>query len=881
MATVYRSFDDCQESVSTHRRNVAALQKVFFQSLISKDDSEFTAAFRNCIKRILLCRKGTFCAEKSVKFVAAFIREICRSKKLKNGLEEAVLKWLESFIRYLSRGFFAQEKSTRYRCLQLVSICMDSITSLDDVVYSELLEKLLLAVNDKEMTVRAEACLCLAKFQAEEREAADPGDRATSALLEHMQYEAFADVRKKALVSVAASAINGVLERARDRDASVRRAVFSKLANEPQLLMTPDILSSQKRDELFRLGLEDREASVNDACLAMTVQWIKFCDNNILRFVSFLDVLNSPVALKLLKAVFCRHPNMSPKYEESVWCNLTPELVFLRRAVCESYSGTEREELLESLLPEPRAHAEYLTLYFQRLGEATDDSEMDRLEYIITQLLLMAKYLDYGDEVGRREMLNCTYTILQNYDSIPLAHINAIVPIIRKVSLDEQDFVFNVANVLSDIKADNDEQQRQLDERLLLISSTDPSDIVRQKDDGEKKTIQKCLETVKALLELVQGKWADYPELATLMNEIVLPVMVHSERSLRLTGAQCLGLCCTLDRATGLRNMRIFLQVALKGDQELRLQALKTMFDLVVLYGMGEFEAAEEATICKTFKRALVDEDPLVETLAVEGVAKLLLLRILNDKETLRGLLMLYFHPRTQNNERMLQCLTYFFSVYSQSSAASQALLASVVVSAFACIVEYKQPTGSSQSMDNAMTLVHVVQLLVDMTDFRRLAPNVEANEASKRAHGVIAVDALERMKTGSLTSKKWMLALANKLTLTQESCTLEQLDKITDLVLDHAETLTGVLQFPMLQLRKFASRIVKLEADFIESGVITEAEPNLLAITQGKAIGVFPDVPNFYGSANSVQAQNEDPALRSNSKAEVESDVDTVEFSD
>ena len=79
--------------------------------------------------------------------------------------------------------------------------------------------------------------------------------------------------------------------------------------------------------------------------------------------------------------------------------------------------------------------------------------------------------------------------------------------------------------------------------------------------------------------------------------------------------------------------------------------------------------------VCKS---CLYNENLELQGVAVEGFAKLHLLKVYRDIEVLGGLLLLYYHPSTTANERVRQCLNYFLQVFAYSSDENQSYFAQV-----------------------------------------------------------------------------------------------------------------------------------------------------------------------------------------------------------
>lgn len=113
----------------------------------------------------------------------------------------------------------------------------------------------------------------------------------------------FSDVRKKALLNIEFNRRTTpfLLERARDSDASVRKLLFSRISDE-----NIDIhrFTIKQRNEILKSGLMDRDANVKKHCLKMLIDtWFRQSQNNLVKFVEVLDVVNNKVAEEALKAI--------------------------------------------------------------------------------------------------------------------------------------------------------------------------------------------------------------------------------------------------------------------------------------------------------------------------------------------------------------------------------------------------------------------------------------------------------------------------------------------------------------------------------------------------------------------------------------------------
>lgn len=87
------------------------------------------------------------------------------------------------------------------------------------------------------------------------------------------------------------------------------------------------------------------------------------------------------------------------------WFNLTVESALLVRAYAEFCRSNDDDIQFEKAVPEVTRHAFYIQKYSNMMQEAEEENRPEA-EFIVTQLLMIAKLLDYADENGRRKMFN-------------------------------------------------------------------------------------------------------------------------------------------------------------------------------------------------------------------------------------------------------------------------------------------------------------------------------------------------------------------------------------------------------------------------------------------------------------------------------------------
>lgn len=204
-------------------------------------------------------------------------------------------------------------------------------------------------------------------------------------------------------------------------------------------------------------------------------------------------------------------------------------------------------------------------------------------------------------------------------------------------------------------------------------------------------------EALLACLTLVQHSLSickDTRKLAVLdmwEQRFILPGIQSEDAVTRDVAIRDLGLCCLFDRALAQTHVLLFLQ-ALQVDQEaVQVTALEVLIDLIIAFGLEAFStgSADDAedgamavaaaanssapsTILPVLERYLDSDSDRLRTTAVEGFAKLLLLRRVSSVQIISRLLLLYFNPTTVEAVELRQCLAVFFPAYAFASSAHQ-----------------------------------------------------------------------------------------------------------------------------------------------------------------------------------------------------------------
>ncbi|KAJ2886197.1 chromosome condensation complex Condensin, subunit G [Coemansia aciculifera] len=783
-------FDAAQRSATGHRKHAVALHTL--QTQCHDVDAEgltgedaFNKEFIRNLNKVLGIKKREPSADKVVKLVATFVQvsheldmqALARAKaKLVDtddvfsaepemDVDTVSSRFVELLIKYLLQGFQAKEKLTRMRCCQIVAMSVTSLGEIDEQLYFDLIKKLTERIRDKEASIRVHAAIALSKLQSGEDE---DGGEVTEALLGLLQHDPSAEVRRAVLLNIekTSSTLPFVLERARDVDPTNRKCLFLKV-------MPPidyHLLSIEDRERLLAAGVNDRDVNVKRACVRMVGEsWLTFAEENLLALTSSLDVVDSPVASKVMQALFTSYPEIPEnlQFDSDMWETLTPEMTFIIRSILEYYSERKDADQTDKHLPEVMKLAQLLETFGSKLENEENEELRPDFEFIIHQLLLIAKMSDFPDELGRRQMLTLMRKMIL-VPEIPENNIEAITDIIRKLSINEQDFIRIMVEVVSDVR-----------ETPSMGDSTDEHDAVTE----ALLVSMKSLMIIKYILQRCFDTLSEGSSMYGLLTECVVPAVQSSEMVLQDYGIECLALCCLLDKSLAIDNLALFVQAALEGKGELRTKGLSALLDLAFMYGISELapSVGSASDFVELLYGELASGDEKTQAMVGEGIARLLYAhRIPEPAKVLEELLVLYYHPSTSSNYALRQCLTYFFPAFSYMAHDNQAVMQQVTVSTICRLGGVlKQQAGDAQS---GATQGQAAQQIVAWADPRILEAISAMNSGNSgggsgmrttvRMGGYtqLGIDALKRIFKAPPATRKVLVQTLNKLALDESS---------------------------------------------------------------------------------------------------------------
>lgn len=526
--------------------------------------------------------------------------------------ETASTRLTSHILSILLQFLASKEKTVRYRATQLVAHIINSLDSIDDEYFHLLKMGLLKRIRDKEPMIRVQAVLGLGRLAGNEddgnQENADSDDEDASGLLEKLlevlQNDPSAEVRRSLLLNLPLTpgTLPYLLERARDLDPATRRALYSRL-----LPALGDFrhLSLSMREKLLRWGLRDRDENVRKATARLFHdRWIEDCAgprvlvengateeavapsiDGVLELLERIDVLNSGVEDGIASEAMEKFWNGRPDYQDTIsfqdpfWYHLSPESVFLARSFNDYHRQQpdgKYETLVEEKMPEVTKLAFFLQRYTNNLVECLrrnhsrhkSDEEEDTVEqeFIVEQLLHIAKTLDYSDEVGRRKMfalLRETLAVAELPDEITKLSVDVLRDVCGVKTAGEREFCGVVLEAVAEVHdaivveeavADNEDESFHSAHSEFSDSTPTKAQVSRSAEEDEAKAIKeiminmKCLHIAQCMLQNIEGNLQQNVHLVTMLNNLVVPAVRSHEAPIRERGLLCLGLCCLLDK---------------------------------------------------------------------------------------------------------------------------------------------------------------------------------------------------------------------------------------------------------------------------------------------------------------------------------------------
>ncbi|KAF8830541.1 hypothetical protein HHX47_DHR2000911 [Lentinula edodes] len=777
-AAIAARFDEAQKSLANHRKNCVALHKLHVQASRVKDPGKknedaltgewaFGDAFIDMVNRTLAMKKGAF-ADRIVRFVGSYVKmmndKVTEDRTQAENQEETFAsRFVTRLLEWLFQGFKAKNKMVRQRSIQLVIEMMVNIGEIDESTYNQLRDNLIERLCDKEPLIRAHAAIALSKLVGtEDPEELKQGETTClDLLLDCTQYDTAPEVRRAALINlpVTPETLPVIITRTRDTDTLTRKLAYSSVL-EPKL-GHPRHLTIAQREDITKVGLGDREATVRVAAGNMITKWLDIAmseqdppgqppetwvgdDGGVMKgfinFLTFFDVVGpgEAIAVDAMLSVFTTKPALLDAFvfNDDFWANLIPESAVLARVFVDQCLQSKSENRLEdAAIPVVTAFAFHIQeaynallslmqeMDFLQIGEPDDEGseareeELAKKELILGELLRIALNLDYMDEIGRRKVFSVVKDMLA-HPHLPPGLIEHCLDVLSKILPSERELIRIVVEIIIELR-DDDEVEPAIDDNFdgsrsdinqkerSMRRSKDRHEMTPEEQQQNDLTDMRCLVLCIGMLERVNGTFEDNSTLEGILTDLIVPAVKRKELALREKGLVALGLCCLIARNMATNSFQLFLNQVQTAPEDLKLKVLQIVFDLLVVYDRDFLGRSEEIVLL--------------------------------------SLALIYISPSTMDNAELKQCLSYFFPVYCYSSRENQNRMQSIFSEAFDLASRMHEYLEDEQKEDPKLVSLHQFGLLmIDWTDMTKLVEKVPPPKPSDRnPHADLALQLL------------------------------------------------------------------------------------------------------------------------------------------
>ncbi|KAL8613334.1 hypothetical protein ACOMHN_052573 [Nucella lapillus] len=555
---------------------------------------------------------------------------------------------------------------------------------------------------------------------------------------------------------------------------------------------------------------------------------------------------------------------------------LTCESAMYWRELCSHVhkAGTDYEQHLDMVLPACLHFCDYLHSVVSELAQCSDLDRQLELEFIIQHLLHLFSCMDLTDQACRKavekvlhQMLlspHVGYSLVQYilpclrslYASAPLHSLTTylaetvaeirqpITTVETSVSAEERRKIdLQVAKVrvqLNQAKEELEESVKRQDfqraaelkdslqsletERAALLDSAQPTTQEVRTEKNDAVTVVKCLTIICKMLESLPLQTLT-PTLHTLMETQILPGMASQEAAVRNLSVRAIGMCCQLKRDIVMLHLPVLVQASQVDVECVRVTAIKSLFDLIHVFGLGAFQDADNddtktdnnddnnsdsdqtmdnndskdlmqttmqsepgdkegegeggehcqsgwsktaSNLIAILTSALDSESGGLRSVVAEGLAKLLMSGRVFSAGLLSRLLLLWYNPLMEDDALLRHTLGTFFPIFAFTNSANQELFEDAFLPILRTILN--APTTSPL---NSVNPTNVADFLVELTHAQRLvaAQSKTSTGRDNPCHDSVAVKVCNEILSNpqSLQVRLWTRVL-NQLALSPDN---------------------------------------------------------------------------------------------------------------
>ncbi|XP_015584822.1 condensin complex subunit 3 [Cephus cinctus] len=696
--------------------------------------------------------------ENTLGFAAKFAVNLQSSKGDES--DEDMCPFLLKLFDFLLDHHNSKDTAVRYRVCYFVNMLLNGMGEnafLEDVLCDKISANMMERLLDKSPKVRAQAVFALHRLQ-------DPADEQCPIIkmfIFHLSKDPHAEVRKAVLTNMGKSqkTLQAALKRTRDINDTVRKIAYIFISK-----ITVRSLTIKQREQLLSDGLKDRSEIVRDSVKKVLLpSWLQHFQGDYVNLLRALDaenametgilVLNTLFQADQLRNLMAQIP-IDPDTKLIPHEKLQSEIVLYWRCLVDYLRRSSYTDELEEFLPELSIFCTYIREYLALLSSKEYQPwEQLTQKIILNQLFEIAKIYDLSDESGRANLKQLIFDALmtehcsQQVTESIVKYLEVIIPdvdsrlnslthIISELRMplkqqvttqisEEELHTINMKRAKLKVKLIevNEEEYEAIHEKDYMRAAAlkeQIEDINRQinelptgaiettnepvcEEKNDRETMIMCLGIMCAMME-VPSVTTLTPNLRTLMTDMALPSFDHADDTVHLLALKAVAICCLLDKELAKKHiMMFFLQFSIEQDnQDIWIMALKSIFDLLLFYGMEYFDIMqnEEENVSsnksknRTVKLYSNTDDTLIpestvsetennylniikiltglldnanqdlRTIATEGLCKLLLNRRISSATLLSRLIILWHNPITEGDIYLRQCLCSFFNSF-------------------------------------------------------------------------------------------------------------------------------------------------------------------------------------------------------------------------
>uniref|UniRef100_A0A674MGV9 Non-SMC condensin I complex, subunit G n=1 Tax=Takifugu rubripes TaxID=31033 RepID=A0A674MGV9_TAKRU len=506
---IKEAFQRAQKGHNNKAKLVASLKSRYNKL---EDKTQFHEEFVHYLKYAMIVYRREPAVENVMEFVARF--STCFQSAPKAEEEEQQEDLSNNKIACLFFCFFTFQShkvsshAVRFRSCQLINKLLGSMAEnaqIDDDLFDQIHQAMLVRVTDKFPNVRIQAALAMTRLQQPK----DPDCPTINAYLLILENDSNAEVRRAVLSCIAMSprTLPKVIKRTRDIKENVRKLAYQVLADKVHI----KALTIAQRVSLLQQGLRDTSEAVRElVCSRLLPAWLLRLDGNIIELLHRLDVENcAETALDMLKAIFkATLPEELQQNKVQLDSrrlipvdSLSCENVLYWRALCEfiKAKGDDGEEMLEQVLPDAATYADYLYGYLKSVPVLSEEQRADfnQLELVMTkefisqQLIHLIGCLDTKEEGGRKRVLS----VLQEMLGLPQTPPSLVFLLTEKLlSLipDDHRCIQTVAEIISEVREPITGSSQPVDENESRRQQVQLAE-VKVRILEAKQTLEECI----------------------------------------------------------------------------------------------------------------------------------------------------------------------------------------------------------------------------------------------------------------------------------------------------------------------------------------------------------------------------------------------------